>query len=450
MSTNVTKLKHYRPLADLVEQIRHEARFAFLDSSMPGTYGRFSLLGLFPYFTVEQKHKECFVNGKCTAGNFFEVLKEQLAACGHVDDSRLPLTGGAIGYLGYDFGRELCGVATRHTSISSAPQASMSFYDVLVIEDVEHEALYCCCQGKTRASCQALQWMEHLVDSCPAAPQPPRKHALAPFDSAFTSSSYEATLARLIDYLLAGDAYVVNMAQRLTLQTSMEPYEIYRYLRTYNPAPFSAFLRAPGIDICCSSMERFLEIRSGHVVTRPIKGTRPRGKNQAEDQAMRRELAQSAKDQSELLMIVDLERNDLSLTCEPGSIKTDPVFAVEEYPTVFHLVATVEGTLRRDRCAVDAVRAAFPGGSITGAPKIRAMQIIDELERAPRGLYTGSIGYFSDSGDCDFNIVIRTAVCEGGKVTVGAGGGITAESDFDFEYAETMQKALALREAASG
>ena len=256
-------------------------------------------------------------------------------------------------------------------------------------------------------------------------------------------------MARLVEYLHAGDAYVVNMTQQLSLETSEDPYSIYRYLRTYNPAPFSAYLRAPGLDICCSSMERFMEIRSGHAVTRPIKGTRPRGRTPAEDLAYREELACSEKDLSELTMIVYLERNDLSITCEPGSIKTAGRFSVEAYPTVFHLVATVEGALREDRCAVDAVQAAFPGGSITGAPKIRAMQIIDELERSSRGLYTGSIGYFSDTGDCDLNIAIRTIVREGKRTSLGVGGGITVESDFDFEYDETLQKALAPREAAS-
>ena len=182
-----------------------------------------------------------------------------------------------------------------------------------------------------------------------------------------------------------------------------------------------------------------MEIRSGHAVTRPIKGTRPRGRTPAEDLAYREELACSEKDLSELTMIVDLERNDLSITCEPGSIKTAGRFSVEAYPTVFHLVATVEGALREDRCAVDAVQAAFPGGSITGAPKIRAMQIIDELERSSRGLYTGSIGYFSDTGDCDLNIAIRTIVREGKRTSLGVGGGITVESDFDFEYDETLQ-----------
>ena len=414
MSAQVFKLRTFRPLADIVECVRGEERFAFLDSSMPGAQGRYSILGLFPYLVIEHGRGGCLVDGVAVEGDFLDVVKKRLGPCDGARDPRLSLTGGAIGYLGYDFGRESCGVPTRHDPVAATPEASMVFYDLLLIEDVRSRALFCCCQGRTMTAARALTWAQGLVD-----------------------------------HLRAGDAYVVNMAQRLRLETSGSPYAIYRYLRTHNPAPFSAYLRAPGLDVCCSSMERFMEIRSGHVVTRPIKGTRPRGGTPDEDRANREELARSEKDHSELLMVVDLERNDLSIVCEPGSIGTDPDFAIETYPSVFHLVATVEGTLRKDRCAVDAVRAAFPTGSITGAPKVRAMQIIDELERAPRGLYTGSIGYFSDTGDCDFNVVIRTIVREGGETSLGVGGGITVESDFDFEYDETMQKARALREAAS-
>lgn len=449
MSAQVFKLRTFRPLADIVERVRGEERFAFLDSSMPGAQGRYSILGLFPYLVIEHGRGGCLVDGVAVEGDFFDVVKKRLGPCDGARDPRLPLTGGAIGYLGYDFGRESCGVPTRHDPVAATPEASMVFYDLLLIEDVRSRSLFCCCQGRTMTAAHALTWAQDLVDSCPPAPHPARRRSLAPCSCDFTRAGYGDALARLVDHLRAGDAYVVNMAQRLRLKTSGSPYAIYRYLRTHNPAPFSAYLRAPGLDVCCSSMERFMEIRSGHVVTRPIKGTRPRGGTPDEDRANREELARSEKDHSELLMVVDLERNDLSIVCEPGSVGTDPDFAIETYPSVFHLVATVEGTLRKDRCAVDAVRAAFPTGSITGAPKVRAMQIIDELERAPRGLYTGSIGYFSDTGDCDFNVVIRTIVREGGGTSLGVGGGITVESDFDFEYDETMQKARALREAAS-
>ena len=182
-------------------------------------------------------------------------------------------------------------------------------------------------------------------------------------------------------------------------------------------------------------------------MTRPIKGTRKRGETPEEDAALRRELQESKKDRSELLMIVDLERNDLNRVCVPGSVKVTELFAVEEYATVFHLVANVEGDLEKGKNVMDLIEAAFPGGSITGAPKLRAMEIIDELEHDRRNLYTGSIGYLTLDGDCDFNIVIRTALHEGGVYHLGVGGGITCESELEFEYEETLQKAKAILEA---
>ena len=194
-------------------------------------------------------------------------------------------------------------------------------------------------------------------------------------------------------------------------------------------------------------MERFLQVRDGVIETRPIKGTRKRGSTPEEDAALRKELQESSKDRSELLMIVDLERNDLNHVCEPGSVQVTEHFAVEAYATVFHLVTTIIGKMKENLPFTDLIRAAFPGGSITGAPKIRAMEIIDELEHDRRGLYTGSMGYISLDGNCDFNIVIRTAVHQDGVYHLGVGGGITCESELEFEYEETLQKAKAVLEA---
>ena len=200
-------------------------------------------------------------------------------------------------------------------------------------------------------------------------------------------------------------------------------------------------------QIVSASVERFFKIRDGIIETRPIKGTRKRGETLREDEALRLELENSEKDKSELLMIVDLERNDLNRICEPGSVEVTELFKVEEYATVFQLVSAVQGRLKEGLDGMDVIPAVFPGGSITGAPKIRAMEIIDELEHDRRGLYTGSIGYLSFSGDCDLNIVIRTAVYEDGRYHLGVGGGITYESDVEFEYEETLQKAKAILEA---
>ena len=237
------------------------------------------------------------------------------------------------------------------------------------------------------------------------------------------------------------------MTQQLTIKSEKSPYEVYRYLRTHNPSPFGGFFQCDTFQVVCSSPERFLKVTDGCIETRPIKGTRKRGETPLEDRILKEELKNSSKDRSELLMIVDLERNDLNHVCEPGSVKVTEHFAVETYSTVFHLVTTIIGKLKQELHTSDLIKAAFPGGSITGAPKIRAMEIIDELEHDRRNLYTGSMGYFSFDGNCDFNIIIRTAVHQDNQYHLGVGGGITCESDLEFEYEETLQKAKALLEA---
>ena len=239
------------------------------------------------------------------------------------------------------------------------------------------------------------------------------------------------------------------MTQTLQSWGIRPPVEWYRRLRDANRAPFGGYLDYGDVQVVMASPERFLKVKEGHVTTRPIKGTRNRGETASEDLRMYRELQSSEKDKSELLMIVDLERNDLNKACIPGSVKVTELFQVETYATVFHLVSNIEGDLEEGRTVMDLLDAAFPGGSITGAPKYRAMEIIDELERGKRGLYTGSVGYLSLDGSADLNIVIRTAVHRDGIYTLGVGGGITCESDPEFEYEETLQKAKAILEALS-
>ena len=231
------------------------------------------------------------------------------------------------------------------------------------------------------------------------------------------------------------------------MESQKEPLDVFYDLREANPSPFGGYLDYGEYQIICASPERFLKMKNRKINTRPIKGTRKRGETEEEDIRMRKELENSGKDKSELLMIVDLERNDLNRVCVPGSVKVTELFTVEEYATVFHLVSDIEGQLQEEKDIIDLMDAAFPGGSITGAPKYRAMEIIDELEHGKRNLYTGSIGYLTLDGDCDFNIVIRTAVHKDGKYYLGVGGGITAESDLEFEYEETLQKAKAVLEA---
>jgi para-aminobenzoate synthetase component 1 len=253
------------------------------------------------------------------------------------------------------------------------------------------------------------------------------------------------------EYIAAGDVYQVNLSQRFEIQTTDEPYAIYERLRQFSPAPFGAYLDAGNFQILSSSPELLLRVdEHGRALTRPIKGTRPRGNTPAEDRRLAAELFASEKDQAELLMIVDLERNDLGRVCRYGSIQVQERHRIETHPTVFHLVATVVGQLRENTDVFDCLRSMLPGGSITGAPKIRAMQLIDELEPCRRHVYTGSLGYLGFDGTCDLNVAIRTILCRAGRASYHVGGGIVADSDSETEYQETLAKGRAMRAALMG
>lgn len=274
-----------------------------------------------------------------------------------------------------------------------------------------------------------------------------RMQELGPgLNSDFDRESYCRMVERAKEYIAAGDIFQVNLAQRFMLKSSQEPFKIYRRLRQVNPAPMAAFLDFGDVSVCCSSPERFLKVTKGQVETCPIKGTRPRGKDPEEDRKNREELWQSAKDRAELVMIVDLERNDLGRVCRPGTIRVDlpEIYKIETYATVFHLVSRVIGELEEGKTVVDLLGASFPGGSITGAPKIRAMEIIEEQEPVRRGIYCGSIGYLGFDGNADLNIVIRTLVFKDGQIHFHVGGGLTIDSNPLDEYYETLDKARAL------
>ncbi len=426
---------------------RPEGGSVLLDSSTVNEFGRFSIAGLNPYLVLEETDGICRENGRAISEPFEMRLSQALADRHAPNSTTLPLIGGAIGFISYDFGRKFEGIASHHLRQSALPDARVAFYDNLLIEDLETGMMYVTAAGECAPAKDSLDALEREAREALARPTPPKSETRTRPEANFTRVDYEAAVARMIDYIEAGDIYIANMTQRLDVRSQADPFDVYRYLRTHNPAPFSAYLDYPEGQVASASMERFLQVRGPIVETRPIKGTRPRGATPVEDAAMRRELEQSEKDRSELLMIVDLERNDLNRVCCPNSVNVIDHFAIEEYATVFHLVSTIRGTLAAGTDVAALIRALFPGGSITGAPKIRAMEIIDELEHDRRGLYTGSIGYFGLDGDCDLNIVIRTAVYEEGVFHIGVGGGITCESETSFEYEETLQKAQAVLEA---
>ena len=265
--------------------------------------------------------------------------------------------------------------------------------------------------------------------------------------SNFSREHYLASVARAKEYIAAGDIYQVNLSQRLSAPLATTPFDLYRRLTRENAAPFAAYFDTPDATVVSCSPERFLQVRGGTVETRPIKGTRPRGATPEEDARLAQELLASEKDRAENVMIVDLERNDLGRVCEFGSVHVPELFALESYATVHHLVSTVKGRLRPGSNALDCLRSCFPGGSITGAPKVRSMEIIEEIEPTRRGVYTGAIGYLCFSGDMDVNIVIRTLVIKDGTAHFQVGGGIVADSQPEAEYEETLDKARALARA---
>ncbi len=270
------------------------------------------------------------------------------------------------------------------------------------------------------------------------------------FVSNFDEPAYHRAIGRMRAYIRSGDIYIANMTRQIQTLTELSGPELHRRLRDRNPAAFSAYFPYSDRELVSASPERFLRIRKGWVETKPIKGTRPRGATPQEDEANRLELEHSGKDRAELLMITDLERNDLSRVCDPGTVDVTALFELETLPTVFHLVSTVRGRLSQGNDAIDCLRACFPGGSITGAPKLRAMEVIRELEGIPRGPYTGCLGWIGFNGDADFSILIRTFVKQGRAVRFGVGGGITWDSDPAAEWQETCDKARALVEALGG
>jgi aminodeoxychorismate synthase component I len=262
-----------------------------------------------------------------------------------------------------------------------------------------------------------------------------------------TREAFEARVARAQDYIAAGDIYQVNLAQKFSTPFTGNPYRLFEHLLARSPAPGGAFLDFGDTRVLSASPELFLRIRGRHITTRPIKGTRPRSRDPVRDEQLAFELLTDPKELAELVMITDLERNDLGQICEYGSVTVTQLVQLERFPQVFHLVSTIEGMLRPGLDALDAVRACIPGGSISGAPKRRACEIIKELEPCPRGIYTGLIGYFDDNGDAAFSIAIRTMVLEGGNLHFSVGSGITAGSVPAREYDETLHKAAGMEMA---
>ena len=442
----IKEMKPARGAAELYTYCAGTDDSVFLDSSLVNKLGRYSVIGAVPYLKLVKEGNNFYINGeKETTCSFETYMKTYLAEHKDKNNTELPIISGAIGYFSYEYGRKLMEVDSVKEDLVSIPDAVLVFYDFYIIEDRHEQRTYLIANGITREAAKLLDEMESRINGKPVYMQK-ESDTEYPIEVQpnFAKDEYKQAVDRMIRYIIEGDIYITNMTQQLTVKSDKVPLDVFYDLRENNPSPFGGYFDYGDFQIVCASPERFLKMQKGHVNTRPIKGTRKRGETPEEDMFMRTELENSEKDKSELLMIVDLERNDLNRVCRPGSVKVTELFSVEEYATVFHLVSDIEGDLEESKNVMDLLEAAFPGGSITGAPKYRAMEIIDELENNKRNLYTGSIGYLTLDGGCDFNIVIRTALYKDGKYYLGVGGGITAESDLEFEYEETLQKAKAV------
>jgi para-aminobenzoate synthetase component 1 len=439
----------YRPdSADHFECLADQPWAVFLDSGPPEKrQGRWDILAAEPYATLVTRAglTEIQTEGQTrqSQDDPFQLLRESLAI--QPQASGFPFAGGAIGYFAYDLARRIERLPVMSADTEGLPEMVVGLYDWVIAVDHHAEAAWLVSSG--RAMDEAAWTALHSRFSTPAPShgrQPFR--SLGPVVSNFSQEAYRQAFERIQHYIQEGDCYQVNLAQRFATEASGDAWLAYRRLRQINPAPFSAYLNLPYAQILSSSPERFLEVRGGRVETRPIKGTRPRLRDPQADIAQAAELGASAKDRAENLMIVDLLRNDLGKVCIPGSVETTRLFQVESFVNVHHLVSTVTGELAPGLDALDLLRAAFPGGSISGAPKLRAMEIIEELEPNRRGVYCGSVGYIGYNGDMDTNIAIRTVVVANNQARFWAGGGIVADSEWRSEYQECLDKAAPMLE----
>ncbi len=438
--------------AQLFETIKDEPYAFFLDSARYDvTKGRYSMMGCCPEVTYTVRGREITVDdcGKrqVTEGDAFGVLEVLFKKYQKAYRATLPFMGGFVGYLGYGMAHHAEVLPKTTTPAMAIPDAFFGLYDGVLIYDHLEEKAYLASLECFGSGEMAVASLAEKLSSAVAVDVPPRPNASCPAYPNLSKSTYLEAVASVRDYIRRGDIYQVNFTQQLKAPLSVPPYDVYRKLRTVNPAPFAAYFNLGDAHIVSSSPERFIQIQNGVVETRPIKGTRTKSLDPLEDARIQTALLNSEKDRSELLMIVDLERNDLGRVSKVGTVKVPELFKLETYETVHHLVAAVTGELRSDVNAVSCLKAVFPGGSITGAPKIRAMEVIDELEPTSRHLYTGAIGYIALNGDADFNIVIRTLLCQGGWAHLGIGGGVVWDSDPLAEYQESLDKGGALLEA---
>lgn len=448
----VKEMPYLENVASLFTSFAHLPWSIFLDSGRPNSsHGRYDIISAFPYQTFLTRAGKTTIESagyrQIVPNDPFRLVQAALDKANRTTQkfkSELPFTGGALGYFSYDLGRYVERMPTKAKDDIAMPEMAVGIYRWAYV--VDHDNKTATLVGDHADHRVRLRWSE-IVEwlSSPKQETPGETlTTISAIESNMSGQEYINKFKQVKNYIGSGDCYQVNLAQRFSAKVQGDPWRGYLAMRAINPSPFSAFLNVPGCHILSASPERFLSVHDHVVETKPIKGTRPRGKDAVEEKRIISELLESTKDRAENVMIVDLLRNDISKCCVANSVKVPKLFALESFPTVHHLVSTVVGELRDDVHPLQLLRACFPGGSITGAPKIRAMQIIEELEPHRRGIYCGSIGYIDFNGNMDTNIAIRTLTYKDKMIYFYAGGGLVWDSNAEEEYQETFDKAAAM------
>jgi para-aminobenzoate synthetase component 1 len=441
---------------DLLSLFRGERHVFLLDSSQQEFHrGRYSFIGFDPFDVFVHQGIETLA-----------LLRKKFVGYaggrgGGWAGPFSPLTAGVVGCLSYDYGLRQEKIRLQARDDLNLPDCFFGFYDCILTVDHVAQKLYITSSGlpetapylREKRASERLTRITRKIIAYLDGTLRPKQEVSDPisliFQSNFSEEQYRTAVEKALGYIGRGDIYQVNLSQRFECDLGGRAFDVlraYRMLRHLSPSPFGGYLDGGPFQLISNSPEQFLCLRNRRVQTRPMKGTRPRGEDGRRDRELREEILNSPKEKAELLMITDLLRNDLGKVCEYGSVYVKEMRAIEEYPYVFQATSTVEGTLKEGGDAFDLLAACFPGGSVTGCPKIRAMEIIEELEPARRGMYTGSLGYINFDGNLDFNILIRTLLARGEKLYFQAGGGIVADSIPEHEYQETLVKARAIKE----
>jgi anthranilate synthase component 1 len=441
-------------------KIAEHSDYAFLLESVEGGehVGRYSFLGKDPFLILRGRGSETLIEraGVTSPSEkpFIDTLRDLMNSFQSPFVPGLPrFTGGAVGYLGYDTAEwfePVLGTATRR---SNGDEAGFMLFDtVLAFDHVQHRILLIAnarisgeedLRSLYQFACAKIDFLERELERALSLPRRTTSDLLA-LESNFTQPAFEAIVRQAKEHIAAGDIYQVVLSQRFSAHLGVDPFTAYRALRHVNPSPYMFFVRMGDRSIVGSSPEMLVRVEGRRAETHPIAGTRPRGRTEDEDQRLADELKRNEKERAEHVMLVDLGRNDLGRVCSYGSVRVPTFMTLERYSHVMHLVSVVEGQLAEDQDRLDALVACFPAGTVSGAPKVRAMQIINDLETTPRGIYAGAVGYLDFAGNLDFCIAIRTIVLERGHASIQAGAGIVADSNPTAEFEETRDKARAM------